>query len=115
MNYVEHELEYAFAEHYHHTHLAGSFKPSEHCITLCGHIQTILNDHDAYCIYLPRYDFSVQICADCFPKIDSIYLVGSNQKWENAIQKRYEHFKITDHVYIWFGTLEQFQIALSLV
>lgn len=114
MNHVEHELEYAFNEHYNHSHFVSSFKPSEHCITLCGHIQTILVDHDAYCIFLPRYDFSVQICEKCFHKVNGIYVVGDDRNWEKLTQKRYQHFKFSDHAYIWFGTLEQFQISLSI-
>lgn len=110
MSHIEHELDYAFGSHY--RQITG-FKAEPHCITLCGHIDAILEVQDAYCIYLPRYDFSVQICEDCYTKIQGIYTVGSDWEWEEKIQQRYDHFKFNTHSYIWFGTLEQLQITLQ--
>lgn len=108
---VAQELEYAFTEHY---HKHGAYSPEAHCITLCGHISNIIEEHDAYLVYLPRYNFSVQICPDCFPN-STVYTVGTDREWESKVQRKYKHFKFTDHVYIHFGTMEQFQIELELL
>ncbi len=113
MNHKEMELDYAFGDHYYVDKWEG-FTPAKHCITLCGHIHTIINDRDAHCVFLPRYNFSVQVCCSCFTK-SHIYAVGSDPQWEETITKRYNHFKMDEHTYVWFGTLEQFQIHLSSI
>lgn len=109
---IQLELEFAFGEHYHKD--GKTFTPKPYMVTLCGHISGIVYDSDAYVVFLPQHNVSVQVCHDCFMK-STVYAVGSDQIWENKIMAKYNHFDITDHNYIWFGTMAQFQIHLEII
>lgn len=111
--HAELELDFAFNENYHG--VGKKFKPEPYLVTLCGHIEEIIKDHDAYLIYMPRYNTNVQICTACFEKVSGIYVVGNDREWEEKIQPRYNHFKIDEQSYIYFGKMDQFQIALSCI
>lgn len=109
---IQLEMEFGFGEHYHKD--GKEFVAKPYMVTLCGHIGGIVDNHDAYVVFLPQHNVSVQICEDCFMK-SSVYAVGSDQNWENKIMAKYNHFDITDHNYIWFGTMAQFQIHLEII
>lgn len=114
MNYNEMELEHAYGKGFAVRCSNGRY-PLATTITLCGHVSKIVEDLDAHVIYLPWYDMRVQVCCHCFSYLVGIYRVGEDLEFEATISKRYSHFKLDEHNYIWFGTTEQLQIALERI